>query len=138
MFRTKIFRAPVANIANKAKADALDALKTAHFISTFNPSILSLEQQKQLLHAAIRRQEYDVAKMFLNRETVFSKDEYGDSPVVMALNNKAWDFLECARGYVETKSPEVDFVFRIVRSEADPVVQEMILGYAKDFFDIDQ
>ena len=139
MFRRTIsFFTSKVHAASTAKADVLEVLKTAHFINTFNPHTLTLEQQKQLLHAAIRRQEYDVAKMFLSRETIFSKDEYGDTPVVMALSDKAWDFLECAKGHVVSKSLETGPVFSIIFSEPETDEQEKMLGCAKDFFEIER
>ena len=139
MFRRTIsFFAPMTHIASTRAASTLEALQREHFVKTFPFASLEPAQKQRLLHDAIRQQDYKLAEMFVDQNTIFSKDEYGDTPVVMALNDKAWYFLECAKKHVVIKSPEVNFVLRVIRSEADHDAQDKMLGCAKDFFEIEQ
>ena len=108
-----------------------------HFISTFNISKISPQQKQQLLHEAIRDNDYALAVKFLDNSNIFSRDEYGDSVIIMALQAKSWKFLDFAKEYVTQKSSDTDAVLGVIAEEPNADTQSEMLGYAKVFFEID-
>jgi hypothetical protein len=107
-----------------------------HFLNTGNIDNISPLEKQQLLHEAIRDGDYKLAAKFLDVSNVFSKDEYGDIAVVMALHDKNWEFLDAAKKYVTQKSADTDPVLGVISAETSAEMQSKMLGYAEEFFEI--
>jgi len=95
------------------------------------------KDKKILLCDAIRKDDYELAARFLDVSTVFAKDEYGDRIIDIALSNKQWKFLNEARMYVVEKNSDIDPILGIISEEIDATAQTEMIGYAKDFYEIE-
>lgn len=122
---------------NNTQHQVLYDFMRKHFLDRGEASTLSTEEKKRLLHEAIREDDYELAIKFLDRTNLFSKDEYGDTPVLIALADKRWEFLNVAKNFVDHKSQETDAVMGIIAEEGSADTQTEMLGYAKQFFDIE-
>ena len=80
--------------------------------------------------------DYELAKKFLDQYNVFAKDNYGDTPITIALENKAWDFLDYAKQFVTNKSTDTDQILGLIAQEVNSDTQTEMLGHAKEFFEI--
>jgi hypothetical protein len=107
-----------------------------HFLETFKPHSINPEKKQVLLHEAIMDGDYDLAKKFLDRSNIFAKDNYGDTPITIALENKAWGFLDYAKQFVTNKSTDTGQVLGIIAQEINADTQTEMLGHAKEFFEI--
>lgn len=108
------------------------------FLTSPNSGIdCTSKDKKILLCDAIRKDDYELAARFLDKSTVFAKDEYGDRIIDIALSNKQWKFLNEARKYVVEKNSDIDPILGIIREEIDATAQTEMIGYAKDFYEIE-
>lgn len=154
---TEALKAHTAHIPDKQVTDCFDNITTSvrelqkelhatlaySSISKLTDAMQKIQDQVleakklyclQELHKALAINNFELASKYLTLDNLHSQNEYGDTPITLAIAEQQWKFLSIAKQYATTKVKCPETLYSIVNSEHDEQLQCEMIGQAEHFY----